>query len=1057
MSKLLRVLNPEDSEEDSLRLVSELLSGGYELDYKRIDTPEAMREALTQKEWDIVISDFSMPQFSGLDALEILKKSGLDLPFIIVSGAIGEEKAINALKAGAHDFIGKDNLTRLLPAIKRELRDAEIRRDRVKKEEALRQSEERFRILFETMGEGAAIGDFEEKFIFTNPALENIFGVESGGLIGRNLQEFLTPESAQTVKDQTGLRLKGERSSYELEIVRDDGARRQLIVTANPTYSDDDDPENIFAIFHDITVRKHAEAELIRSEMTYRDLVDRAGVAITIDDADGFLSFYNKRFAELFGYYMEELIDQPIRSVVHPDDIDRVMEYTKMRHEGKSAPLKYEFKGIRKDKSVVYLEIDVVELQDKGGKTTSRSYIWDITERKQIEEALQQAKEQYRVVFEHAGDYVMLLDIDQDDLPTIIDANEAALQIHGYSRDEIIGKPITFIDHDMTPEMMMERKNLIDNYGGGTIAVRHVRKDGSAFHAEAYIKMVQIGNKNVLLAIERDITKLKQAEEALHGSEAQLANAVKIAKLGPWEYDVLNDLFIFNDAFYAVFRTTAEEVGGYSMKSGDYAKRFVHLEDAVVVGQEVAKAIETDDPNYSVQMEHRIKHADGELGYISVRFFIVKDDKGRTVRTYGVNQDITERKRSEEALRESEERFRAIASTANDAIIMVDDKGNVTYWNPGAENIFGYNSEEIIGKNVLLTVSPELHHKTYLRAFSQFQRTLDGLSDSKTMEIEALHKNGRVFPIELSLSVFQMKGNRHMVGIVRDVSERKQLEIQLRQSQKMEAVGTLAAGIAHEINTPTQFIGDNINFFKDAFGDINNLINKFLELCAKAKNGQLIDDLLIDIEKTIDQIDIDYLREEIPIAVQQSLDGIQRVTSIVRAMRDFAHPGPEEKTPLDINNAINSTITVARNEWKYVADLETDFDMTLPLVPCIPGEFNQIILNIIVNAGHALEALAGNNNEKKGKIKISTGKEDNFAVIRIADTGTGIPEAIRNRIFDPFFTTKEVGKGTGQGLAIAHSVIVEKHNGKIDFETEEGKGTTFIIHLPLNEQQVEKD
>ena len=197
-----------------------------------------------------------------------------------------------------------------------------------------------------------------------------------------------------------------------------------------------------------------------------------------------------------------------------------------------------------------------------------------------------------------------------------------------------------------------------------------------------------------------------------------------------------------------------------------------------------------------------------------------------------------------------------------------------------------------------------------------------------------------------------------------------------------------------------------------------------------------------------ERADTGYLLEEIPKAIEQSLEGVTRVSTLVRAMKEFSHPGTKEKIPLDLNRAIESTTTVTRNEWKYLADLETEFDPSLPMIPCHVGEFNQVILNLIINAAHAIADVIGKEGSTKGKIKIETRNCPEWAEIRIQDTGSGIPEKVRARIFDPFFTTKEIGKGTGQGLAIARSVVVDKHGGSIHFETEVGKGTTFIIRLP---------
>jgi signal transduction histidine kinase len=198
----------------------------------------------------------------------------------------------------------------------------------------------------------------------------------------------------------------------------------------------------------------------------------------------------------------------------------------------------------------------------------------------------------------------------------------------------------------------------------------------------------------------------------------------------------------------------------------------------------------------------------------------------------------------------------------------------------------------------------------------------------------------------------------------------------------------------------------------------------------------------------VEHADAGYLLEEIPKAIEQTLEGVTRVSTLVSAMKEFSHPGTKEKVLLDINHAINSTITVARNEWKYVANMETDLDPSLPLIPCQPGEFNQVILNLIVNAAHAIGDVVREEGTDKGNIKIQTKNCLDWAEIRVQDSGSGIPEGVRTRIFDPFFTTKEIGKGTGQGLAIARSVVVDKHGGTIHFETETGIGTTFVIRLP---------
>jgi signal transduction histidine kinase len=297
-------------------------------------------------------------------------------------------------------------------------------------------------------------------------------------------------------------------------------------------------------------------------------------------------------------------------------------------------------------------------------------------------------------------------------------------------------------------------------------------------------------------------------------------------------------------------------------------------------------------------------------------------------------------------------------------------------------------------------------------------------------------------------------GNPHAgsLWIIEDVTarlkeeqERQFLEVQLRQAQKLEAIGQLAAGIAHEINTPTQYIGDNTNFLSEAFGDVLRVLDADERALAQAKD--LPSGLQAELASVREEADIAFLRGEIPRAIQQSLEGITRVTRIVKAMKDFSHPGGDRPVEVDLNRAIESTVTVSRNEWKYVAELTLDLDPELGQVTCFPNEMNQVVLNLIVNAAHAVAD--GKGEGDKGGITVSTRRDGDWAEIRVKDTGTGIPEAARGRIFEPFFTTKPVGKGTGQGLAIAHAVVVERHKGSITFESELGAGTTFIIRIPI--------
>jgi len=287
-------------------------------------------------------------------------------------------------------------------------------------------------------------------------------------------------------------------------------------------------------------------------------------------------------------------------------------------------------------------------------------------------------------------------------------------------------------------------------------------------------------------------------------------------------------------------------------------------------------------------------------------------------------------------------------------------------------------------------------------------------------------------------------------------ADKKKIEQQLNQSQKLESIGQLAAGISHEINTPIQYVGDNIHFLKSAFEDLNRVLTAHGHLLKSAQKSKIDISCINEVLLAREEVDLPFLAQEIPEAIKQSLEGIGRVSKIVTSMKEFSHPSSEKMVLTDINHALNNTITVTKNEWKYVADLTTDFDKDLPLVLCNPGEINQVFLNIIINASHAIADTLGDSPDVKGSILIRTQRKEKWAVIKISDTGGGIPKEIQGKVFDPFFTTKEVGKGTGQGLAISHSYVVDKHKGKISIETREGKGTTFIIELPVQIKPTEE-
>ncbi|KPK74636.1 MAG: hypothetical protein AMJ79_13540 [Phycisphaerae bacterium SM23_30] len=400
-----------------------------------------------------------------------------------------------------------------------------------------------------------------------------------------------------------------------------------------------------------------------------------------------------------------------------------------------------------------------------------------------------------------------------------------------------------------------------------------------------------------------------------------------------------------------------------------------------------------------------------------------------------------------EQLQKTQDEKDQLIDAISSIIISLDSQDRITQWNRAAEAIFGILGKDAAGR-CFRGCAIEWEWEGIEAGLKQCRQ------ESQIIRLEDI-RYARPDGSEgfLGLTIHPIKKEKikdaDLLILGADITERRILKVQLAQAQKLEAIGQLASGIAHEINTPIQYIGDNIRFLKDGFDDLITLLEKYNQLLAAVQGNAANEGITGEIVRAAAEIDLDYLATEMPRAIEQSQEGVERVIEIVRAMKEFAHPGVEEKTSVDLNRALESTLTVARNEWKYVADLQKDFDSDLPLVSCLPGELNQVILNLIVNAAHAISEVIEEGSGTKGTITVSTRKVGAEAEIRVSDTGAGIPEEIRTRIFEPFFTTKDIGKGSGQGLALAHAVIVEKHGGTIHFESETGRGTTFIIRLPM--------
>jgi PAS domain S-box-containing protein len=600
--------------------------------------------------------------------------------------------------------------------------------------------------------------------------------------------------------------------------------------------------------------------------------------------------------------------------------------------------------------------------------------------------------------------------------------NRAAEGIFGWSAVEILGHACPLFQ--TAPGSLRALSVQAQPHGFVRLPEsRRPRKDASLLDIRTSVALVRDtqGQVTGLLAIAEDVTGRRAMEAErdhwFHGSQQLLAVC------GPD-----STIRRVNDAWH----------------------RLLDHEPTALVGRGLLDLIHPDDRagmrlhlqhlryDRATSFENRCITARGTYRSFLWRLTSGADDEG----CFAYGTDITDRQAFEQELWEAHAETERLLASISSILIRVDGQGVITRWNSAAHATFGLDPADAVGRRF-----------TDCARWADVARVASIAAPREPYRVEDLRftgRGGRDHFVTLTITplLHGTEGEGFLV-LGADVTEHKILEGQLRQAQKLEAIGQLAAGIAHEINTPTQYVGDNARFLQDAFRDLGGLLDCVRRLRVALAAGQPVEPaLLTELAAEAGRADIDFLTAEIPEAIAQSLDGVQRVSRIVRAMKEFSHPS-EAKVAVDLNRAIETTMLVAQNELKHVADTRLDLDAQLPLVPCLPGEFNQVVLNLLINAAHAIADMRGQRPGTKGVITVSTRRVDDWAEVRIEDTGGGIPEWARERVFEPFFTTKPVGRGTGQGLAIAHTVVVKKHHGHIWFDTAAGRGTTFVVRLPL--------
>jgi PAS domain S-box-containing protein len=759
-------------------------------------------------------------------------------------------------------------------------------------------------------------------------------------------------------------------------------------------------------------------------------------------DQDGRLTYISPNIERVTGYSAELTRADGLKLLkerAHPEDYDRVRSELADLLSGRK-PFDVEFRFQRKDGTWIWLHNRSIGIYELNGTVYADGVVTDVSSRKQAELDLRAKTAFLESLLNSSIDGVLVRDASG----RCVFQNENLARMHRFPPELLRDlSDQAMLEHTLRqvkdPSSFLAQIQLFKDHTEETARDEMEFNDGMILEQYSAPVVDAHGNLYGRIWTYRDVTERSRYELDLQAKTAFLEAQVNSTIDGILVVDADGHRILQNRRMIEIFHIPAE-----ILSSADDSAMLEYVLPSI-----------KDPESFLAKVEHLYSHADEtshdqiELldGTILDRYSAPVVDKcGKHYGRIWSFRDVTERKNSEDTLR----LLSAAVEQSPASIVITDPLGHITYVNRKFSACTGYSFDEVKGKK------PDRFHHDH-SAHGVYKEIWDTVLSGKEWrgEFRSRKKDGEVFWESAAITpIFDQAGHIiRILAVKEDTTERRCLESDLRQAQKLEGIGQLAAGIAHEINTPAQFVTDNLTFLEESWATTARLVELY-RTAIRESMPATAPALAVQLAEAERKSDFAFIAEEVPRAIAQSLDGARRVANIVRAMKEFSHPDSVDKTETDLNKGISSTLTIASSEWKFVAEVVTDFDDTLPPVVCYPGEVNQVILNLVVNAAHSIKEKVKDG--EKGRITVCTRWRGQFAEIAVADTGMGIPEEIQARVYEPFFTTKEVGKGTGQGLAFAHSVIVKKHQGKLWFETEPGRGTVFSIQLPIVRKGVEK-
>jgi PAS domain S-box-containing protein len=752
----LRILMLEDVPSDAELEQSVLRDAGLVFTALRVDTREAFERALDEFKPDIVLADNSLPAYNGREALEYVRSTHPQIPVIFVTGSLGDVEAVEMLKLGARDYVLKDELVRLAPAIKRSISQELGIRARKAAEGALHKSELRYRRLFEAAGDGILILDADTgKVVDANPFILDLLPYSLSECTGKMLWEIGLFKDIESGKAAFQELQANKYIRYDDLPLQTKGGRQIDVEFISNLYAAGE-RKVIQCNIRDITERKRVETKLQDSEERLRAIFDGALDGIALVDLETMqFAEANPGLCHMLGYSLEELAQLKVADIHPQQDWPNVLEKFNRQARGE-IQLATDMPVKRKDGSVFYADINTAPVKF-GGRNFIVGIFHDITERKEDQRQLQLSAR----LLDSTADSIMAFDLEGN----VVYLNEIAWQLRGYTRDEMMAMNLRDLDTPESGAAIEARVKELMQKGSAIFESAHRRKDGSSFPIEVSARIVDLGASRLVLASVRDITERKLAEEVIRMRTRQLEEAQEIGHIGNWEWDAASNSSTWSREMYSLFD---HEPGTFEFTLENFLSA-PHPDDRAKVQEIVKESLENIEPT---DFEFRIITSTGAIRWIHEKSKISADDNGKPDRVYGTCQDITANKRAEKALRDSEQKFRAIFDNTSDGIIVMDiEKHEVKFANGGMERMLGYGPDELIGFQMSRLHPPE----ALAQVGAQFENDANG-GHSKVQDMPMLTKDGRILYADLNGAPVEIGGQRYLLGAFRDATERRKTE-----------------------------------------------------------------------------------------------------------------------------------------------------------------------------------------------------------------------------------------------------------------------------------------